>query len=726
MKKIVLSVEGMSCSACSSSLESYLNKQRGILGASVNLVLANVTIEYDDSLTINDLIKYVQNAGFKSSGEYKMVQENIRKKDKIKVIIFGVLSIFVLYVSMSHMVGLPVISFLNMETYPLNYGVCLFLLNIPFLIYGFDILISGVKNLINKSSNMDTLVMLGVVASELYSLYSLFMIFNNNLDYVENLYFESVCIIIYFVKLGRFIADKNKNKTIDAIRELVTITPEYALKKIKNGEERVTIDKVKVGDILICRPGEKIAVDGKITKGFAHFDESFITGESMSLKKEKNDEVLAGSLNVDGFIEYEALRIGKNSTISEVVRLVIDASSTKTRVSILVDKISRLFVPTIFFIALLTFICYLLFAHSITDAFERFITILVSACPCALGLATPLAIVVSEGVCAKSGILVKSSDILENVKNIDTVVFDKTGTLTYGELKLSEKYIIDGDEKEIYSLVSSLEDKCNHPISKAFKKTGKLKNVSDFKNIDGIGISGKIDDKVYYVGNEKLFKMLNIKNEYYEIIKKIADDGSSIAIVVEEDKVKAIYGVKDTIRDNIIKVISSLKENDKNVVMLTGDNKRTAKKIASEIFIDDVYAEVLPKEKKEKIEILKKHGKVMMIGDGINDAPALKSADVGVSIASGTDIANNSSDIILMNNNFMNLVKLFDISKFTFKIIKENLFWAFIYNIGMIIISIGVLPIENNPMIASFAMTLSSICVSFNSLRILKLNKEGK
>lgn len=726
MKKIVLSIGGMSCSACSSSLENFLNKQDGIISVSVNLVLANASIEYDDNLTKEDLDELIKKAGFKSLGEYKVVQENLRKKDKLKLILFGILALIVLYVSMSHMVCLPTIEFLNMERYPLNYAVCLAVLNIPFLIYGLDILISGVKNLLHRSSNMDTLVMLGVLSSELYSLFSLVMIFKGSMECVENLYFESVCIIIYFVKLGRFIADKNKNKTLDAIKELVTITPDYAYLKKGDEEVRVTLDKIKVGDILICKPGMKIAVDGKIVKGSTHLDEAFITGESIVQKKSVGDDVLAGSLNVDGFIEYEAIRIGAASTISEVVRLVIDASNTKTHISSLVDKISRVFVPTIFLIALLTFIAYIVIGSTLTQALERFITILVSACPCALGLATPLAIVVSEGVCARFGILVKSSDILERVKDVSNVVFDKTGTLTYGDLRLSEEHIFGGDSKDVKRIVASLESKTSHPISNAFKIDDKLYDVVDFKTIDGIGLTGKVNDKVYFIGNNKLFKMLDIENDYEDYEKNIVETGASIVYVFEENKVVAIFGVKDIIRDNIEDVIKNLKAVNKKVVMLTGDNERTAKIIALSIGIDEVRANVLPKEKKTNIDELKQSGKVMMIGDGINDAPSLKSADIGVSVASGTDIANNSSDIILMNNDLSNIVKLFRISKFTFKIIGENLFWAFIYNIGMIIISIGILPITNNPMIAAFAMTLSSITVSFNSLRILKLNKEGR
>ena len=726
MKKITLSIGGMSCSACSSGLENFLNKQDGIINASVNLVMASADIEYDDNLTLDEIDKYVEKAGFKSLGEYKIRQENERKIVKNRLIIFGILSVILLYVSMSHMIGLPVIPFLNMEVYPLNYAVTLFVFSVLFLIYGFDIIKSGISSLIHGSSNMDTLVTLGVFASEIYSLFSLVMIFKGNTMYVENLYFESVCIIIYFVKVGRFISTRTKNKTIDAIKELVTITPEYALIKTKNGEEKISIDKVNVGDILIAKPGMKIAVDGKIISGTTHLDEAFISGESVALKKGVGDNVLAGSLNMDGSILYEAEKIGKNSTISEVVRLVVEASNSKNYISSLVDKICAYFVPTIVSIALITFVVYLLNGSSLSVSLERFITILVSACPCALGLATPLAIVVSEGVCARNGILVKSSNVLEQINNVDAVVFDKTGTLTYGTLKISHEFILDKKRKDIFDIVSSIENNTFHPISVAFKQDKVKYNVSNFKSIDGIGVTGVVNDNEYFIGNAKLFKMLKIKNEYLNYEEKITSDSSSIVYVIENKKVIAIYGVKDIIRDNASIVINKLKRMHKNVVMLTGDNEVTANNIAKELNIENVIANVLSKEKKEKIDELKHKGKVMMVGDGINDAPALKNADVGVSVSSGTDIANNSSDVILMNNNLDNIVNLFNISKFTFKIIKENLFWAFIYNIGMVVISIGILPVSNNPMIAAFAMTFSSISVSLNSLRILKVKKEGK
>ena len=441
MKKVILNIGGMSCSACSNGLEKYLNKQEGIKNASVNLVLAQALIEYDDFLTIDDLEQFIKKAGFESLGIYN--NKEIKKDyntNKNVLIIFSILAIIVLYISMSHMIGLPVIPFLNMHEYPINYSICSFILAIPFLIYGFDIFKSGYKNVIYATPNMDTLVSIGVLASFIYSTFCMIMIFLDSPEYVETLYFESCSIVIFFVKLGRFIDLKSKEKTKEAIKELVEITPSKALLKKDNKELEVTIDEIVKGDILIAKPGMKIAVDGVVVNGETHVNESFITGESMPVDKKIGDRVVAGSINYDGYIEYSAEKIGKDSTISEIVRLVVEATNTKANVSRVADKVSGYFVPTIILISLVTLLSYLILGLGFSNAFETAVTILVVACPCALGLATPLAIVVSFGVCAKMGIIVKNSQTLENAKNIDTIVFDKTGTLTYGNLKVSKVF----------------------------------------------------------------------------------------------------------------------------------------------------------------------------------------------------------------------------------------------------------------------------------------------
>ncbi len=724
MNKVILKIDGMSCSACSNGLEKYLNKQKGVNMASVNLVLAQAMIEYDDLLSIDDLERFVDEAGFKSLGVFDEAKE-VKKKDNKKIlIIFSILALLTMYISMSHMVGLPVIPFLHMINHPVNYVVCLFILSILFIIYGFDILKSGIKKIIHKSPNMDSLVTVGVLSSFIYSFVNMMLIVNGKFELVEFLYFESVCIIIYFIKLGRYIDKKSKEKTKEAIKELVQITPEYAFLKTENGERKVTIDLVKKDDILICKPGMKIAVDGIVTNGKSHTNESFITGESIPVKKEKDNKVIAGSINIDGFIEYKALNIGKNSTISQMVKLVIESMNTKPKIALMADKVSSYFVPSIFIIAFLTFIVYILLGKEISEALITFVTVLVVACPCALGLATPLAIVVSEGMCAKKGILIKSSETLELAHKIDTVVFDKTGTLTYGELRVSKVFNYSKyKEKELLNIVASLESLSTHPISNAFKNYDK-KTVNDFENIDGIGITGKINKKEYYVGNNKLFKNLKIENTYLEDEKELSSNGNSLLYVIENNKVIALIGVKDIIRENAKKVISKLNDLNIQTIMLSGDNQETSKIIAESLNIKNIISNVLPNEKANEIKKLMNENKnVMMVGDGINDASALVTANIGVSMNSATDIAGDSSDVILMNDNLERIIDLINISKKTIINIKQNLFWAFFYNLLMIPIAIGALKsfgISMNPMFASFSMMISSLCVVLNALRLRK------
>ena len=612
MNKIVLNIGGMSCSACSQGLEKYLKKQTGVVNANVNLVLSQALIEYDDTLDINDLNRFVQEAGFESLGVYNDDIKEIKDDNKIKLFIFGILAVFVLYISMSHMIGLPVIPYLHMVEYPCNYALVLFILCIPFLFYGIDIFKSGLKNLLHKTPNMDTLVSIGVTASFLYSFYGLIMILMGNKVYVENLYFESVAVIIFFIKFGRFIDVKNKDKTKAAIKELVQITPSVSILKTKNGEKEVTIDEVKKDDILIAKPGMKIAVDGIIVKGDAHLDEAFITGESIPAKRGIDEKVIAGSINYDGYIEYKALKIGRESTISEIVKLVIEATNTKPPIAKLADKVSGYFVPAIMIISVLTFLMYLIVGFSFNDAISTFVTVLVVACPCALGLATPLAIVVSEGICAKNGILVKTSETLENAHKVDTVVFDKTGTLTYGILKISKIYNYGYcDDSELIRLVASIEAKSIHPISKAFicyadERKLQLSEIEHFKNISGVGLEGTIDGKKIYVGNSKIFSKLKLENNYLSDELYLSQNGNSIVYVVFENNVIGLIGVKDIVRENAKKTVSILKKMDKEVIMLTGDNEIAASTIALDIGIKNVIANVLPASKTEIIRDLKK------------------------------------------------------------------------------------------------------------------------
>lgn len=735
MKKIILSIDGMTCSACSNGLEKYLNKQNGIYNASVNLVMANASIEYDNNILNQEKIEeFVKQAGFKSLGEFKEIKiESKNKKEKMKFIIFTILAIILMYISMGHMINLPTISFLDPHTNATNYMISLLILTVCFIFYGFDIIKNGYKNLIHKTPNMDTLVGMGVITSILYSLYNMYLFFCGNHHQVMNLYFESAAIIIYFVKLGRYIDELSKDKTKEAIQKLVKITPNKAIIK-KNGKEiEVTLDEIHKDDIVISKPGEKIAVDGEILEGKAHLDESFITGESKPITKEKGNKVIAGSLNYDGYIEYKAEKIGKESTVSEIVRLVIEASNTKAPIAKIADKVSGYFVPAVIIIAIITFIIYLLLGQGIEIALTTFVTILVVACPCSLGLATPLAIIVSEGICATNGILIKKSEILENAQKTDTIVFDKTGTLTYGRLKISEiKNYSKIENNDLLQIVGSIESKSTHPIGKAFTEYLQdngisMLEVKEFGNVAGFGIIGIINEEKFIIGNSKIVESYKIENEYKQDENALAQKGNSIVYVVQNEKIIALIGLNDVIREEAKETINKLSNMKIKTIMLTGDNKETAEKIAKELGITKVISNVLPKEKANIIKELKQKDRfVMMCGDGINDSPALANSDVGVSVNSGTDIAMDSSNVILTKNNLLSIVNLINISKKTIKKIKQNLFWAFFYNCLMIPVAIGMLKpfgISINPMIASLAMVLSSLTVILNTLRLRKIVK---
>ena len=733
MKKIILSIDGMTCSACSNGLEKYLNKQDGIISAGVNLVMANATIEYDEQMLNQTKIEeFIKKAGFKSLGEFKEIRQDSKsKKEKIKFIAFTILAIALMFISMGHMINLPTIPFLDPHTNTTNYMMTLLVLTIAFIIYGFDIIKNGYKNLIHKTPNMDTLVSIGVITSFIYSIYNMYLVFSGNHHQVMNLYFESSAIVIYFIKLGRYIDGISKDKTKEAIQKLVKITPNNAVIKIDGKLKEVTLDEIHKGDIVVSRAGEKIAVDGTIIEGKAHLDESFITGESKPISKEIGSNVIAGSLNYDGYIEYKAERIGKESTVSEIVRFVVEASNTKAPIAKIADKVSGYFVPLVIAIAILTFIVYLIMGQGFESAITTFVTILVVACPCSLGLATPLAIIVSEGVCASNGILIKKSEILENAQKTNTVIFDKTGTLTYGKLKISEiKNYSNIKNNELLQIVGSIESKSTHPIGKAFVdylEDNKIPilEVKEFGNVAGYGIIGRVNNKKVIIGNSKILESYKIKNKYEQDERNLASRGNSIVYVVQDEKVVALIGVNDIVRKEAKDVIKKLSDMKIETIMLTGDNKETAKKIANELGITKVIANVLPKEKSNTIKELRQKNKfVMMCGDGINDSPALANSDIGVSVNSGTDIAMDSSDVILTKNNLESIVNLINISKKTIRNIKQNLFWAFFYNCLMIPIAIGILKpigISINPMIASLAMVLSSITVILNALRLKRI-----
>ncbi len=740
MKKILLKIDGMTCSACSSGLEKFLNKQEGIKQAQVNLVMNNASIEYDEKiLDISKIEKFVEKAGFESLGIDKLEKEEKKQsKEKYKLVVLTILAFFILYISMGQMVGLPIFNIINMHENPANFSILQLILSIFAILLGRDILKNGYKNLIHKTPNMDTLVGLGVISSLLYSMYNTYRIFLGNTEVVHHLYYESIVIILFFIKIGKYIEGRNKDKTKEAIQELMMITPSLATIE-KNGKQiQVTLDEIHKGDIVICKPGEKIAVDGEIVEGTTHIDESFITGESVPVKKHTGNKVIAGSINYDGSIKYKAEKIGKESTVSEIVRMVVEATNTKAPIAKIADIISGYFVPAIILIAIFSSIIWLILGKDIGFIINIFITVLVVACPCSLGLATPLAIVMASGLASRNGILIKSSESLENAHKVKTIVFDKTGTLTKGHLSISKIYNYTNlKEEEIIGVIASIENHSEHPIAKGIVRYAKEKNilvnlekVSDFRNMSGLGIEAKYNGETYLIGNKKLMQENNIFLNETIKERKISDDtllekdGNSILFIVKEKKLIALIGVKDIIKENAKEVIKKLKNKNIQTIMLTGDNEETAKAIGNEIGIENVIASVVPKQKAEKITKLKENGMVMMCGDGINDSISLVKADIGVSVGSGTDIAMDSSDVVLMKDDLDRINDLINISKKTMRIIKQNLFWAFFYNICMIPIAAGILipfGISMNPMFAAFSMTISSVTVTLNSLRLKKL-----
>ena len=717
MKNIILNVGGMTCSGCSARLEKYLNKQEGIFSASVNLVLATAKIEYDENLLdVNKLNKFIGEAGFTSYGEE--YNKNKRRPERLVLLIYTVLTILLMYISMGNMFKITMPNIVNMHFNPIIYSISLAAITFLYFIYGFDIIKSGIKNLVHRMPNMDSLIMIGVIVNYLYSLFNMILVFKGDMNGLHHLYFEASAMTILFVKIGRFIDKNNRIKATDAVRGLVSVTPKKAVKLVDGEEKTVTINEISKGDIIVCRPGEKIAVDGIVRKGRTNINEALITGESKPVHKEVGNEVIAGSINCNGYIEYEAVRIGRETNISNIVKMVVEATNSKTEIQKFVDKVSGIFVPAIFIIAVLASILNFVIIRDISIAVNVFVTVLVVACPCALGIATPLAMVVSIGKLSKNGIFIKSSESLEILKDIKNVVFDKTGTLTNGKFSIVEKNISD----ENMLILQSIEFNSKHPIAQSiceFSNFNKIE-VTNFREIEGYGLQADIGNPTYYVGSSKFVKEQCINNIYENDEERFLSKGYTIVYLFNNDGVLGIVGLADTVKDGVKDLIQELKNMNKNIYMLTGDNEASAKIIANEIGIDNVESNLTPKQKLVYVSNMNDDtNSVMMVGDGINDSPSLKSAAIGVSVEGGSDISADSSDIILMNSNIGIISLLLKVGKKTNRIIKQNLFWAVFYNCLMIVIATGLLPIHINPMIASMAMMMSSLMVVFNSLRLL-------
>lgn len=718
MKKVILKIGGMSCSACSNGLEKYLNKQDGIIGASVNLIMNNATIEYDEALvTMEDLDRFVSKAGFESLGidDFKK-DSKLQTKKKIELIVLSILF------------GISLIShtleIINIEMNMIAMGIAMGILSLLSIIIGRDILYSGLVSIKLKSPGMDTLVLISVASSYLYSIYGFI---SNLLGDNKTLYFASCIMIIFFVKLGRYIEAKAKNKTTEAISDLMLLTPSYASLLIDGKIKKVTIDEVEKGNTLVTKSGESIAVDGVITTGVATINEALITGESMPKEKKAGDKVIAGSIVVDGYIEYKAERIGKDSTVSEIVRTVVDATKSKTKIQRVADTFSKYFVYFVVSVALIGFIIWLIVSRNFNTSINIFVTVLVVSCPCALGLATPIALVVASGKCAKSGILVKDNSIFEVLPKTKNIVFDKTGTITLGNLKIEDELYFNDDKEELLSYIYSIEKKSPHPIAVAITKELEARNskelvVEDFQNVVGKGVTGIINNRKILIGNLEMIKENNIdistKNSE---IEHYLNSGKTIIIVTIDNKLEAILTLVDEVRSGSSTLINNLKQKGINAILLSGDNLATCNALDAKLHFSKVIANATPIDKANFIDKTKEEGVLVMVGDGINDAISIAKSDVGVSISGASDIAINSANCIIMNNNIASINTLLNISKKTIIVVKENITWAFFYNTIMISLALGALSfigITLNPMIASLFMVLSSITVILNALRI--------
>ena len=735
-------VEGMTCAACSAHVDKAVNSLDGIISCTVNLLSNNMEVEYDEAkCSSSDIIMSVTKAGYKAYLPNAKKEISVEKDHKLtKLISAFIILIILMYVSMGHMVKLPLPNFLDN---PINFAFTQFILTLPILYIYRNYFISGYKKLWKRNPNMDSLISLGATASVLYGVIAIYMmgygLATNNQDlvarYHHNLYFESAGMILTLVSLGKYFESLSKKKTTNAIGHLMDLAPKMATIIKDEKEKLVNVNDVNVGDTLICKRGEIIPVDGVIVDGAASIGEANITGESIPVYKRVNDEVFSATTIETGYIKIKATKVKEDTSIATIIRLVEEASNSKAPISKLADKVSGIFVPIIMSIAIITFILNLLFNRGFELAFNFGISVLVIACPCALGLATPVAIMVGTGKGAEAGLIIKNAEILEKAHLIKTVVFDKTGTITVGKPEVNETIFYDDKALEI---AYSLEAMSEHPlalsvINYAMDKGVKKGNVSNYEFLDGLGLKGEINGVTYYIGNTRLANELGINlDSEMKLINKLSSNGNTVLLVCEKERILGVFGIKDKVKETSKEAISLLKKQGVNVVMLTGDNKLTAEVIASEVGVNEVIAEVLPTDKNDVINSLKKDDKnlVAMVGDGVNDALALTTADLGIAIGAGSDIAIDSSDIVLLRNDLLDVLNVINLSKRVLNTIKGNLFWAFFYNCIGVILATGLLypTIKLNPMVGSLAMSFSSVFVVLNALSInlFKIKREKK
>jgi len=734
-------IEGMSCASCAMTIENAVSKIPGVDKASVNLATEIMTVEANDSVTPEDIAKVVDGVGYSARPRGKSVEEELEEKNEKKeahlremkrnLTISAIFAVPLLFIAMADMVGIPMPAFLSPMQSPVSYALIQLALVLPIIWLGRRFFVDGFKALSKGHPNMDSLVALGTSAAFLYSLYGTYHVLEGHAHFAMNLYYESAGVILTLITLGKYFEAVSKGKTSMAIQTLVGLAPKMAM-VLRDGQEvEIPVEEVQVGDLIRVKPGEKVPVDGVVTEGNSTVDESMLTGESIPVSKSVGDEVIGASLNKTGSFILKATKIGKDTALSQIIQLVEQAQGSKAPIAKLADKVSGVFVPIVIVLALVSGLAwYFLGQESWVFALTITISVLVIACPCALGLATPTAIMVGTGKGAENGILLKSGEALEEANHVNMVVFDKTGTITNGTPVVTDVVTADStDADALIRLAASLEVASEHPlgeaiVAKAKEQGATFDEVTNFEAIPGFGIKGHVGETLVFLGNEKWMRENGLANEAMnEKANRFAEQGKTPLYIGYNDAVQGLIVVADTVKESSARAIQTLHEMGIQVAMMTGDHERTAQAIAAEVGIDRVFSEVLPQDKANYVSKLQEEGYIVaMVGDGINDAPALAQAQVGIAIGTGTDVAIESADAVLMKSDLMDVPAMLKLSRATIRNIKENLFWAFAYNVIGIPFAMGVLHLFGgpllNPMIAGAAMSFSSVSVVLNALRL--------
>ena len=735
IKDYTFKVEGMTCSACANRVERVTQKIEGVELAVVNFATEKLTIKLDADVASYGQVKAaVEKAGFQLVSEEDTIKGEEKKHDEaskllIRFIISLIFAVPLLIISMGHMVGMPLPHLIDPMMNPFNFGIVQLILTLPVVMAGYKFYQVGIKNLIQLSPNMDSLIAIGTLTAFFYSVFGIYKITQGDASYAMHLYFESAAVILTLITLGKYLEAVSKGKTSQAIKALMGLAPKTATIERNGRELEVPIEEVVVGDLVLVKPGEKLPVDGEVIEGSTAIDESMLTGESIPVEKTVGSVVIGASINKTGFIKYKATKVGRDTALSQIVKLVEDAQGSKAPIAKMADIISAYFVPIVIGLAILSSVAWLLAGETGVFALSIFISVLVIACPCALGLATPTAIMVGTGKGAEYGVLIKGGEALETTHKLSTIIFDKTGTITEGKPKVTDIVTTNLSEEQLLIYAASAEKGSEHPLGEAIVRAAidrgyQLCELESFNAIPGHGIEVSIQGKQMLLGNKKLMieKTIDVSS-LSETSDQLAYDGKTPMYMAIDGQLAGIIAVADTVKESSKKAIETLHQMGIKVAMITGDNQKTADAIARQVGIDLVLAEVLPADKANEVKKLQETGvKVGMVGDGINDAPALAQADIGIAIGSGTDVAIESADIVLMKSDLMDVSTAIKLSKATIRNIKENLFWAFAYNVLGIPVAMGVLHLFGgpllNPMIAAAAMSLSSVSVLLNALRL--------